>query len=1455
MRQFNAFNTLQSWLPGRRDRRRHRSTRLELLPLEDRLAPSAAAGAGVGLVADYYSDPNLTNLARTRIDPGVNFDWGTASPDVAVPADNFSVRWTGQIQAQYSETYTFSTVSAGGIRLWVNGEEIINDWTDHTTKTDTGAIALQAGRSYDIKLEYVNNTGVATARLSWSSPSTPAAAVPATQLFPSNGWLDTDLATTGGSVHSTASTFTVTGTGTFGGMADGGHFVYQSLPGDGSVVAQASGQGGLMLRDGAAANGSEATLFLAADGIHFQARTAAGAAATDTVTPGTGPTWLKLVRDGNLVSGYSSSTSADGTWTLVGSATLSLGTTADYGFAAAGGTATITNPTVSPIVPIGANILELHDWDLNNPFVDMMKQAREFFSVSGSAGGSLVDATVDANGWPTEDFMAIVQSGFTNTAHIYNGTYKLSFTGHANVDAWITPGGSVQNLVYNAATNTTTADVILNASDSADGWYFGLRFTNSGGTVKNIQLIRPGYDPNNHPTFTTQFLNTLAPFTTLRTMQFTRTIDNPVVNWADRAHVTDATQTSDKGVAWEYVIQLANATNKDLWINIPVGATNDYVTQLATLIKNTLNPNLAVYVELSNEIWNGAYSETTAIRDAAVAEVTAGIVSGHPSNLMLPGETAQNPDGTYVHQWDWAFRYQARRTKEINDIFATVWGAGAINGRVRTVLATQLANPYIPTTQLTWLNQIYGAPSHYLYALSGAPYFAVGAADQQTNLTSSQVLNAISAATGDVQAPEQQFSALADQYGLKLVAYEGGPDTFGPNNIAAKKTAALDPQMKDIIAGELNQWFANGGGLFEWFASGPTNYDTPYGTWGVSNSLDNLNGPKTQGIVQVENGGAPKADVGHPAAGTIPAIQYVGAPQTTDPYPRYLHNGATLDYLVTSPADAPYSLAINYAEVTAGGQLRVYVNGTVVQTLNLPVSGSSYDSLWAPNSFADAQAIPINLRAGVNDIRLEVVSEGFTVNALKFVGASTPGSPAPPVVPPPSTNSTGSTGSTNSTSSSGSTSTTTGSNSSSSTSTSPMPPAAPTPPTVATAAHTAANPVGGTSVGLSVLGADAAGEAGLTYTWAAIGTPPAPVYFSANGTNAAKATTVSFTRAGTYALQVTIRDAAGLTATSNVTVTVNQALSALALAPVSGTLTAGTSVQLTPTAYDQFGIIMHTPGNISWSVTGTGAVGTVQPTGLYTASAAGGTTDTVRATVNGQSAQTTVTLAPAATQTVSTGFSYVKGFTTTGLTTNGYAGVSNGVLRLTNGGYQRGSAFFQSPVGTKRFSTGFDFQANNGSGEGIAFVLQNNSPAVLGCGGGGLGYAGIPKSFAIKFDTNGDAGIGANMVGLTVNGGTPFGPALNLGLYGMDLRGGHEFRVTVSYNSGVLRLTVADTVTGNVARMSWRIDLSQFLGSNTAFAGFTASTRGLSSTQTVLDWTFATVPDGQPMPVLPVLSQ
>ncbi len=141
-------------------------------------------GTGTDLKGEYYDNTNFTTLKVTRTDATVNFDWGSGTPDPTVGADTFSVRWTGQVQPLYSQTYTFYTTSDDGVRLWVNGVQLVNNWTDHGPTENSGTIVLTAGQKYDILIEYYENGGGAVAKLSWSSTSQAKQIIPQSQLYP-----------------------------------------------------------------------------------------------------------------------------------------------------------------------------------------------------------------------------------------------------------------------------------------------------------------------------------------------------------------------------------------------------------------------------------------------------------------------------------------------------------------------------------------------------------------------------------------------------------------------------------------------------------------------------------------------------------------------------------------------------------------------------------------------------------------------------------------------------------------------------------------------------------------------------------------------------------------------------------------------------------------------------------------------------------------------------------------------------------------------------------------------------------------------------------------------------------------------------------------------------------------------------------------------------------------------
>ncbi len=143
----------------------------------------APPGAGDGLFATYFDNRDLTGPTVTRIDPEIAFNWGDGSPDPAIGADDFSVSWTGKVLASYSEPYTFYTQTDDGVKLWVDNQLLIDEWHPNNNQPYEKTINLQAGRLYDIRMDYFEQGGNANATLSWSSPSTPKKVIPKSHLF------------------------------------------------------------------------------------------------------------------------------------------------------------------------------------------------------------------------------------------------------------------------------------------------------------------------------------------------------------------------------------------------------------------------------------------------------------------------------------------------------------------------------------------------------------------------------------------------------------------------------------------------------------------------------------------------------------------------------------------------------------------------------------------------------------------------------------------------------------------------------------------------------------------------------------------------------------------------------------------------------------------------------------------------------------------------------------------------------------------------------------------------------------------------------------------------------------------------------------------------------------------------------------------------------------------------
>jgi len=513
----------------------------------------------------------------------------------------------------------------------------------------------------------------------------------------------------------------------------------------------------------------------------------------------------------------------------------------------------------SHVEMIGVGLEAPEEGSRSRAFVDLGRVFRPFTRLHSSDL-----APVDRNGWPESDAEAVLFDIRPVPAWMppiddpekfqpdWSGTYSLRFEGQATVTP--TDGGiAVTEMSFDAGTNISTAN--LHVPKGAG--LLVLSFTSTRRTpasdlntgFTNLRLIRPGYAPDTTQVFTNEYLSAIAPFRVLRFMGFTATNDRDpgyfdsdnVTHWADRHVPGDATQQQwgkKKGFAWEYAIQIANLTCKDIWVNIPASADDDYVMNLAQLLHDTLDPSLRIYIEHSNEVWNPLFKQYLYNQQAAEMEVRAG-----GSNLANDGlnDTAE-----------WGRRRHARRLIEYGRIFQGVFGEGAIRDRIRLVYAWWTIFPEQYRAVLGWVQRTYGDPGRYLYAVAQTHYFN----DQKSppSADPAGVLAAMRADSDDGRRYTIEIRSVADAFGLHLFAYEGGPDNGGGStvNIGNRILANRDPAMKDIMLHDLrDNWFPLGGELHVYLEL--CSAYSRWGCWGQTEDIMILDTPKLEAIQDLVN--------------------------------------------------------------------------------------------------------------------------------------------------------------------------------------------------------------------------------------------------------------------------------------------------------------------------------------------------------------------------------------------------------------------------------------------------------------------------------------------------------------------------------------------------------------------------------------------------------------------------
>lgn len=166
---------------------------IEVLAADTATTPPSTGGGSSsqvsGLRGEYYANKNLSGKPITRTDKNIDFSWGKGSPVNGIPADGFSARWTGGLTVPKTGTYTFYLTGDDGVRMWIDGQQVINGWRDQSSREYQASVWLGADKSHEIRVEYYENYVDAVARLQWSSQDMTKRVIPASAFSSSSNGL------------------------------------------------------------------------------------------------------------------------------------------------------------------------------------------------------------------------------------------------------------------------------------------------------------------------------------------------------------------------------------------------------------------------------------------------------------------------------------------------------------------------------------------------------------------------------------------------------------------------------------------------------------------------------------------------------------------------------------------------------------------------------------------------------------------------------------------------------------------------------------------------------------------------------------------------------------------------------------------------------------------------------------------------------------------------------------------------------------------------------------------------------------------------------------------------------------------------------------------------------------------------------------------------------------------
>ena len=476
-----------------------------------------------------------------------------------------------------------------------------------------------------------------------------------------------------------------------------------------------------------------------------------------------------------------------------------------------------------PPFPVGVNLAGVSDWGTEFSFADAFKTSRPWISQKqGQPWGKGGELKVES-GWvkelAPEQFAEALM--FVDIGNRYpGGKYVCLYKGTGTVE------------FGHAAKVEKSEPGRIELEVTPDKGMLTLKVTKT--PVEDVRLI-PADLEKDGPIFRPAFLKRYEGFGVIRFMDWQRTNDSKQGKWGERPLPTDATQASNKGVAIEHCCDLAIAMKADPWFCIPHLADNEYVEKFAQLVRDRLKETkLKVYVEYSNETWNGQFEQAR--------------------YCARKGKELGLSENAYEGQ----LRYSAQRSVEIFKIFEKEFGS---KDRLVRVLSAHSVNPWSGTTVMDWKDAAKSAD-----AIAIAPYFgnAFGdpkTADQVAAMSVDEILDGCQKSIESNKKHLEKYAAEAKTRGLKLMAYEAGQHLAGyggaENNEKLMKLfheANRHPRMKDLYLQDMKNWAEAGGSTYCLFSS--VGRYSKWGSWGLKEYEDDPDdkAPKLQAVREVISG-------------------------------------------------------------------------------------------------------------------------------------------------------------------------------------------------------------------------------------------------------------------------------------------------------------------------------------------------------------------------------------------------------------------------------------------------------------------------------------------------------------------------------------------------------------------------------------------------------------------------